>query len=71
VLLQSPLGDVEERFQRMEAEKEQLRLQVSVLAEQVDAQTEKMMELERMLDDKKRALNKAEETLQLVSNNYK
>lgn len=54
-------------MQRLEADKEQLRMQVSVLAEQVDAQADKMADLERMLDDKKRELNKAEETLQLVS----
>jgi chromosome segregation ATPase len=54
-------------MQRLETEKDQLRLQVSVLTEQVEAQAEKMAELERLLEEKKRELNKTEESLQLVS----
>ncbi|KAF4530024.1 hypothetical protein B566_EDAN009200, partial [Ephemera danica] len=64
-LLKSPIGDAEERMQRLETEKDQLRLQVSVLSEQVEAQADKLVELERLLDDKKRELSKTEESLQL------
>ncbi|CAB3369971.1 Hypothetical predicted protein [Cloeon dipterum] len=63
--LKSPIGDVEERMQRLENEKDSLRLQVSVLSEQVDAQSEKMSDLERQLCEKKRELSKAQEMLQL------
>ncbi|XP_059486642.1 liprin-beta-1 isoform X4 [Neocloeon triangulifer] len=63
--MKSPIGDVEERMQRLENEKDSLRLQVSVLSEQVEAQSEKMADLERQLCEKKRELSKAQEMLQL------
>jgi chromosome segregation ATPase len=54
-------------MQRLETEKDSLRLQVSVLSDQVEAQSEKISDLERQLCEKKRELSKADEMLQLVS----
>lgn len=53
-------------MQRLETEKDSLRLQVSVLSDQVEAQSEKISDLERQLCEKKRELSKTDEMLQLV-----
>ncbi|KAK3104207.1 hypothetical protein FSP39_025312, partial [Pinctada imbricata] len=57
-------GSTEDRVQRLEMDKQSLGLQVSVLSEQVEAQTEKIRELEYSLDDRKQRLIQTEDMLQ-------
>ncbi|XP_026463951.1 liprin-beta-1-like isoform X3 [Ctenocephalides felis] len=57
-------GPAEERIRRLEADKEQLRLQVCSLTEQVTMQSERAAGLERALQDKQKLLQSAEESLQ-------
>ncbi|XP_068082208.1 liprin-beta-1 [Anabrus simplex] len=57
-------GDVEERVHRLEADKDSLQLQVTVLSEQIEVQTEKIVDLEKMLEEKKRQLSSTESLLQ-------
>lgn len=57
---------MEERLIRLENDKESLQLQVSVLTEQVDAQNEKILDLQQSLDDKKQQLTTTEDMLQRV-----
>nr|XP_045623247.1 nascent polypeptide-associated complex subunit alpha, muscle-specific form-like isoform X8 [Procambarus clarkii] len=57
-------SSVEERVSRLEGDKESLQLQVTVLSEQVEAQTEKIADLESLLQQKKDQLHKSEEQLQ-------
>ena len=54
-------------MQSLVRDKESLELQVSVLTEQVDAQGEKIAELEHQLHTKTRALADTEERLQKVA----
>ncbi|KAK6620463.1 hypothetical protein RUM44_006864 [Polyplax serrata] len=56
--------ELEERLIRLENDKESLQLQVSVLTEQVDAQNEKILDLQQSLDDKKQQLTTTEDMLQ-------
>ncbi|KAL0268157.1 UNVERIFIED_CONTAM: hypothetical protein PYX00_010209 [Menopon gallinae] len=56
--------DLEDRLYRLENDKESLQLQVTVLTEQVEAQSEKISDLQQSLDDKKQQLNSAEDLLQ-------
>ncbi|KHJ49199.1 hypothetical protein D918_00320 [Trichuris suis] len=56
-------GDLQDKLQRLESDRESLSLQVSVLAEQVGAQTDKIRDLESMLEDKKTKLDSTEEML--------
>ena len=56
---------VEERLLALEGDKDQLHLQVAVLSDQIDSQTEKICDLERTLDDKKEDLKKTEDLLQV------
>ncbi|KRZ49971.1 Liprin-beta [Trichinella nativa] len=56
-------GDLQDKLHRLESDRESLSLQVSVLAEQVGAQTEKIKDLESMLEDKKTKLDSTEEML--------
>jgi chromosome segregation ATPase len=69
LLLQQPPvnSDVEERLRRLEADKDSLQLQVTVLTEQIEVQTDKISDLEKLLDEKKRQLANAEDVLQRVS----
>jgi chromosome segregation ATPase len=60
-------ADVEERLRRLEADKDSLQLQVAVLTEQIDVQTDKISDLEKLLDEKKSQLANAEDVLQRVS----
>ncbi|XP_054266293.1 liprin-beta-1-like [Macrosteles quadrilineatus] len=55
--------DSEEVVRRLEADKDRLSLQVSVLTEQIDAQSEKILDLEKALDEKKKQLHTAEDVL--------
>ncbi|KAK8402565.1 hypothetical protein O3P69_000746 [Scylla paramamosain] len=59
-----PGSSLEDRVMRLEGDKESLQLQVTVLTEQVEAQAEKITDLENLLDDKKEQLQKTEEQLQ-------
>ncbi|KAJ8412996.1 hypothetical protein AAFF_G00105780 [Aldrovandia affinis] len=54
----------QERLSRLEGDKESLVLQVSVLTEQVEAQGEKIRDLESSLDEHHHKLNSTEEMLQ-------
>ncbi|XP_076667461.1 liprin-beta 1 isoform X2 [Andrena cerasifolii] len=54
----------EERLRKLENERGALRMEVSVLSEQVDAQSNKIQELESMLRGKKDSLRRMEEALQ-------
>ena len=62
-LFQSTSED--EHIRRLESDKESLSLQVTVLNEQIDAQSEKISDLEKTLDEKKKLLSTAEDVLQL------
>jgi hypothetical protein len=68
MLQQPPLNaDVEERLRRLEADKDSLQLQVTVLTEQIEVQSDKISDLEKLLDEKKMQLANAEDMLQRVS----
>ncbi|XP_047207084.1 liprin-beta-1b isoform X4 [Girardinichthys multiradiatus] len=54
----------QERLSRLEGDKESLVLQVSVLTDQVDAQGEKIRDLDICLDEHREKLNATEEMLQ-------
>uniref|UniRef100_A0A3Q2YVZ7 PPFIA binding protein 1b n=1 Tax=Hippocampus comes TaxID=109280 RepID=A0A3Q2YVZ7_HIPCM len=54
----------QERLTRLESDKESLVLQVSVLTDQVDAQGEKIRDLDLCLDEHREKLNTTEEMLQ-------
>ncbi|XP_061533501.1 liprin-beta-1b isoform X3 [Phycodurus eques] len=54
----------QERLTRLESDKESLVLQVSVLTDQVDAQGEKIRDLDFCLDEHREKLNTTEEMLQ-------
>ncbi|XP_017754486.1 PREDICTED: liprin-beta-1 isoform X1 [Eufriesea mexicana] len=54
----------EERLNKLENEREALHMEISVLSEQVDAQANKIQELESMLREKKDSLRRMEEALQ-------
>ncbi|XP_043200958.1 liprin-beta-1-like isoform X6 [Amphibalanus amphitrite] len=56
--------EYDERLQKLESDKSSLQLQVSVLTEQIDAQTEKISELEDQLRTRQMLLGKAEDRLQ-------
>ena len=72
LLLQQPSlnSDVEERLRRLEADKDSLQLQVTVLTEQIEVQTDKISDLEKLLDEKKRQLSNAEDMLQRASGKF-
>ncbi|KAG8534568.1 hypothetical protein GDO81_019125, partial [Engystomops pustulosus] len=60
-------GDIyQERLSRLENDKESLVLQVSVLTDQVEAQGEKIRDLEFCLEEHREKLNATEEMLQQV-----
>lgn len=59
--------DTDERLRRLQSEKESLALQVQVLTEQVSAQNEKIVDLEKVISDKSSLLNNTEDLLQRVS----
>ncbi|XP_012530529.1 liprin-beta-2 isoform X2 [Monomorium pharaonis] len=54
----------EERLRKLESERGALHMEVSVLSEQVDAQSNKIQELESLLQEKRDALRQMEEVLQ-------
>ncbi|RZC32175.1 liprin-beta-1, partial [Asbolus verrucosus] len=54
----------DEKFRKLQYEKDNLQLQVQVLTEQIEAQTDKIADLEKMLCDKKQLLSDTEDKLQ-------
>ncbi|XP_046394488.1 uncharacterized protein LOC124162123 [Ischnura elegans] len=58
------VSEFEERVLRLEGEKESLRLQVSVLTEQIEAQAEKICDLEKALGESRRRAAHTEDLLQ-------
>ncbi|KAG1679749.1 Liprin-beta-1 [Nymphon striatum] len=56
--------ELREHCQRLESDKKNLTLQISVLNDQIDAQNEKIKDLESVIQDKQGHLNNAEEMLQ-------
>lgn len=63
-----PTTELQEQLRRLESDKESLSLQVAVLTDQVDAQSEKINDLEKALSEQKRQLTASEDLLQRVSN---
>lgn len=57
---------MDERVQRLEGDKDSLQMQVSILMDQIEAQTDKIADLERTLSERAFQLQRAEETLQKV-----
>lgn len=60
-------NDAEDRVRRLEADKESLHLQVQVLSEQIQAQSEKMADLERALHETRQRLDDSDQRLQKVT----
>ncbi|XP_066581290.1 kazrin-like [Prorops nasuta] len=54
----------EERLQKLENERGALHMEISVLSDQVEAQSSKILELEGLLQEKKTSLRQMEEALQ-------
>ncbi|XP_046640016.1 liprin-beta-2-like isoform X2 [Daphnia pulicaria] len=59
-----PKPEMDERLQRLEGDKDSLQMQVSILMDQIEAQTDKIADLERTLSDRAFQLQKAEDNLQ-------
>lgn len=59
--------EMDERLQRLEGDKDSLQMQVSILMDQIEAQTDKIADLERTLSDRAFQLQKAEDNLQKVN----
>ncbi|XP_015595925.1 liprin-beta-1 isoform X2 [Cephus cinctus] len=57
-------SNTEERLKKLENERGALHMEISVLSEQVDAQSSKIHELENLLQEKKDSLRQMEEALQ-------
>ncbi|KAK0083296.1 hypothetical protein PV325_009006 [Microctonus aethiopoides] len=58
------MNHTEERLRKLESERMGLHMEVSVLSEQVDAQSSKIFELENILQEKKDCLRRMEDDLQ-------
>lgn len=56
-------NNIEDRLRALEGDKDQLHIQVTVLSDQVENQTDKITDLERVLDDKQGVLQKTEDVL--------
>ena len=48
-----PYPSIEDRLLQLEGDKDSLHLQVALLSDQLESQTEKIGDLERVLEDKK------------------
>ncbi|XP_044747853.1 uncharacterized protein LOC123309066 isoform X3 [Coccinella septempunctata] len=57
-------GEQDEKLRKLQFEKDNLHLQVQVLTDQIEAQSYKISDLEKTLQDKKHCLVEAEEKLQ-------
>ncbi|ENN79295.1 hypothetical protein YQE_04253, partial [Dendroctonus ponderosae] len=64
-------GEQDEKLRKVQYEKDSLQLQVQVLTEQIEAQSDKISDLEKTLQEKKTLLSDAEETLQRVNRRCK
>lgn len=58
------LSSVEERMQELEREKDTLQLQVTVLEDQIESQSRRIAEIERILQQKREECRRLEDTLQ-------
>lgn len=58
------MPEVEERLQRLEGDKDSLQMQISILMDQIEMQTEKINDLEKTLMDKNAQLKRSEEIIQ-------
>ena len=58
---------MDDRLQRLEGDKDSLQMQVSILMDQIEAQTDKIADLERTLSDRAFQLQRSEENLQKVN----
>lgn len=56
-----------EKFRKLQYEKDNLQLQVQILSEQIEAQTDKIADLEKSLQEKKQHIADTEDKLQRVS----
>lgn len=65
---QAPEHD--ERYRKLQTERDNLQLQVQVLTEQIEAQGDKISDLEKALSEKKQQLVNAEDMLQRVRDLY-
>ncbi|KAK9720956.1 SAM domain (Sterile alpha motif) [Popillia japonica] len=54
----------DERYRKLQSERDNLQLQVQVLSEQIEAQTDKIADLEKSLSEKKQQLINTEDMLQ-------
>ncbi|XP_014255001.1 liprin-beta-1 isoform X4 [Cimex lectularius] len=59
-----PTNELQEQLRRFESDKETLSLQVAVLTDQVEAQAEKIADLERTISEQKRQISASEDLLQ-------
>ncbi|KAL1115971.1 hypothetical protein AAG570_005466, partial [Ranatra chinensis] len=59
-----PTSELEEQVRRLDNEKESLALQVAVLTDQVEAQAEKIAELEKLVAEQKRQISASDDMLQ-------
>ncbi|CAH1159634.1 unnamed protein product [Phaedon cochleariae] len=57
-------GEQDEKFRKLQYEKDNLQLQVQVLTDQIEAQSEKITDLEKLLMEKKHLLSDTEDKLQ-------
>ncbi|CAG9860942.1 unnamed protein product [Phyllotreta striolata] len=57
-------GDSDEKFRKIQYEKDNLQLQVQVLSDQIEAQSDKIVDLEKNLQEKKMHLSDTEDKLQ-------
>ncbi|XP_018560888.1 liprin-beta-2 isoform X2 [Anoplophora glabripennis] len=57
-------GEQDEKFRKIQYERDNLQLQVQVLTEQIEAQSDKISDLEKLLQEKKQLLSETEEKLQ-------
>lgn len=58
------VGEQDEKFRKIQSERDHLQLQVQVLTEQIEAQSDKISDLEKMLQEKKLMLSETEDKLQ-------
>lgn len=59
-----------EKFRKLQYEKDNLQLQVQILSEQIEAQTDKIADLEKSLQEKKQQISDTEDKLQRVSSYF-
>lgn len=60
------IPDYNDAYHNLQAERDSLQLQVQVLTEQIEAQTDKISDMEKLLTEKKQHLISTEDMLQRV-----